>query len=542
MAARVLAIALDAADWQLIRRFAGEGLLPNLKAIADQGAFRALENQPLYSNESPWVSLLTGCLPGKTGYWTPLRYAPRGYRVGNGGAYSFAPYQPFFALAPGRRVTMFDLPHCGRLFPAVDGVQVLGWGAHSPMCGGRSQPAGLLAALRRRFGPHPALRTQDRGSWWDGGRLRRLHVGLLEGVRRRGAILRALRREHPADLSLLAFSEIHIAGHHFWHLSDPAHPAFGRNNPPLPDLLLDIYRETDRELGRLLDGMAADENLLVFSPEGGAANCYDLNSMVFLPEILFRWNFPGRTLFRSPGGDDGAAAAIAVPRIKDWPEALWNDHYSALPPHWLPRPLRGIARRAAAVPGCRFPFYLLRRLGALQWQPATWYRPWWPAMKAFALPSYGDGCIRVNLRGREPQGIVSPQGYDALCRELSERLLALRDPRSGKPLVREVIRTRAGLAGVEAGRLPDADLVVLWERQANDMVEDTEAGRLGPAPFWKTGSHQPTGFVIGLGPGIARSAPRGQGRVVDLAPTVLELLGADADLRLDGRSLFRDDA
>jgi len=539
MASRVLAIALDAADWQRIRAWADGGLLPNLKELADRGSFRALANQPLYGNESPWVSMLTGCLPGRTGYWTPLRYTPRGYRVGNGGAYLFDPYKPFFALAPGRRVTMFDLPHCGRLFAEVDGVQVLGWGAHSPMSNGRSQPAGLLAALRRRFGPHPAWHTQNRGSWWDGARLRRLHAALLEGVRRRGAILRALRREHPADLSLLAFSELHIVGHHFWHLSDPAHPAFGRNDPPLPDFLLDVYRETDRELGRLLDGMAADENLLVFSPEGGAANWCDLNSMVFLPEILFRWNFPGRSLFSAVGRDDGAPAAIVLPGSTDWPEAIWHDQYSSLPPHWLPRPLRWVARRAAAIPGCRFPFYLLRRLGALQWQPATWYRPWWPGMQAFALPSYGDGCIRINLRGREAHGSVTPSEVEPLCRELTERLLALNDPRSGRRLVREVVRTGEPAREAPSGREPDADLVVLWEPQANDMAEDREAGRLGPAPFWKSGSHRPTGFVVGLGPGIHRREPDGPARVVDLAPTALDLLGTGGAEPMDGRPLFR---
>jgi predicted AlkP superfamily phosphohydrolase/phosphomutase len=539
MSSRLLAIALDAADWERIGEWAGLGLLPTLKEIAGRGSCFALENHPLYRNESPWVSLLTGCTPGKTGYWTPLRYHSRGYRVSNGGAYTFDPFRPFHALVPGRRVTMFDLPHCGRLFSEVEGVQVLGWGAHSPMSSGRSQPAGLFGALSRRFGSHPAWRTQNRGSWWNGKRLQRLHAALLEGVRRRGAILRALRSEHPADLSLLAFSEIHIAGHHFWHLSDPDHPAYGHNDLPLPDFLLDVYQETDRELGRLLDGMAADENLLVFSPEGGAANWCDLNSMVFLPELLYRWEFPGRSLFSGSGEEAAPRGGVVRPRFADWPEAVWHDHYADLPPHWLPRPLRQPFRKLAGIPGCHFPFYLLRRLGALQWQPATWYRPWWPRMRAFALPSYGDGCIRINLRGREPQGIVAPADVGSLCRELTERLLALRDPRSGRPLVREVVRTREQAPGIEAGREPDADLVVLWERQANDMAGDGETARLGPAPFWKSGSHRPTGFVVGLGPGIPRQGPVGTAHVVDLAPSVLDLLGIGVSGHMDGRPLFR---
>ena len=540
MGSRVLAIALDAADWERIQAWAARGLLPNFKAVAERGSFCAVENFPLYRNESPWVSMLTGCLPGKTGYWTPLSYHPRGYRVATGGAYSFAPFRPFFALAPGKQVTVFDLPHCGRLFPEVAGVQVLGWGAHSPMSGGRSRPAGLYGRLQRRFGSHPALRTQNRGSWWDGGRLLRLHAALREGLRRRGALLKALRSEHPADLSLLAFSELHIAGHHFWHLSDPAHPLHARNHPPLPDLLLDVYRETDRELGRLLEGMASDENLLLFSPEGGAVNWCDLNSMVFLPELLFRWDFPGRSLFHSPGSGEAAPGPALQPRCKDWPQALWHDHYADLPPSWLARPLQRPFRKLAGLPGIQFPFFLLRRLGALQWQPATWYRPWWPRMRAFALPSYGDGCIRINLRGREPQGIVAPSAVGPLCRELTERLLALRDPRSGRPLVREVVRTEPPHSGIAAGCKPDADLVVLWERQANDMAEDREAGRLGPAPFWKSGSHRPTGFVLGLGPDIPSWSANRQGRVVDLAPTVLNLLGAPLPGHLDGRPLFRE--
>lgn len=535
---RLLAVALDAADWTLIREWSAQGLLPNLRRIAENGSFFSLDNHPLYRNENPWVSLLTGCPPERTGYWTPLRFDPSGYRVRNGGAYSFRPCLPFFALAPGRRVTVFDLPHCGRLFSEVEGVQVVGWGAHSPMGGGQSRPADLFNRLQRRFGPHPAFRMQNGGAWWDTGRLQRLRTALLEGLRRRLAIMKALLAEHPADLTVLAFSEIHIAGHHFWHLGDRGHPAFRRNRPPLPDFLLDVYRATDQALGELLERMPPDADLLLFSPEGGAVNWCDLNSMVFLPEFMFRWNFPGRSLLAAAAQGDPAADLIARPRSGDWVRTVWRDHYACLPPSWLPAGFATIFRRLAAVPGCSLPFYAARRLGALQWQPPVWYRPWWPRMKAFALPSYGDGCIRVNLQGREPHGIVSPSAYEEVCGELSERLRELRDPRTGRRLVQEVVRSREYLRGTPADRLPDADLVVLWQRQANDMSEAETMGRLGPLPFWKSGSHQPTGFVIGRGAGIPRPPAAGQARVTDLAPTVLGLLGVVPPPSLAGKALF----
>ncbi len=535
----LLAIALDAADGNLLRRWAGDGLLPNVRRLLDRGSAFTLANGPTYRNEHPWTSLLTGCSPDRTGYWTPLRYFPEGYRAADAGAFSFRPpYRPFYAWARGRRVTVFDLPHCGRLFDEVDGIQVLGWGAHSPMGGPRSRPREILPDLRRRFGRHPALRTQDRGSWWEDGRLRRLRAALLEGIRRRGAVVRALMAERPADLVVAAFSEAHVGGHHFWHLGDRGHPAHGHNRAPLADFLLDVYRQTDRELGRVLDGAPANANVLVFSPEGGAENWCDLNSMVFLPELLFRWSFPGRSLLAGGARDGSPREAVVHPRVKDWVEAVWLDRYDRLPPPWVPRSLAPPFRAAAAVPVLRFPFYVLRRLGPLQWQPAIWYRPWWPDMEAFALPSYGDGYIRVNLRGREPRGIVPAERMEPLCRALTERLLRLRDPRTGQAMVGEVVRTGGVHSDSGAGPRPDADLVVVWNRRANDMIEDPGSGILGPLPFWKTGSHRDEGFLVGLGPDIPGPRAPGRARTVDVAPTVLRLLGCERPDHLEGRPLF----
>ncbi len=48
----------------------------------------------------------------------------------------------------------------------------------------------------------------------------------------------------------------------------------------------------------------------------------------------------------------------------------------------------------------------------------------WSKSRAYAL---GLGQIYLNLKGREPDGIVEPRDVDALCRELREKLLAYRD-------------------------------------------------------------------------------------------------------------------
>ena len=59
-------------------------------------------------------------------------------------------------------------------------------------------------------------------------------------------------------------------------------------------------------------------------------------------------------------------------------------------------------------------------------------------MKCFALPSIAHGYIRINLRGREANGLVPPENYGAFCDELSQQIRMLRDARTGRRLVKEM--------------------------------------------------------------------------------------------------------
>jgi predicted AlkP superfamily phosphohydrolase/phosphomutase len=68
----------------------------------------------------------------------------------------------------------------------------------------------------------------------------------------------------------------------------------------------------------------------------------------------------------------------------------------------------------------------------------------------------GAGHIYVNLRGRDPAGIVEPGlAYDAVLQRLRERLELLTDPISGRRVVARVRFGRELFDGAHAGRAPD---------------------------------------------------------------------------------------
>jgi hypothetical protein len=105
----------------------------------------------------------------------------------------------------------------------------------------------------------------------------------------------------------------------------------------------------------------------------------------------------------------------------------------------------------------------------------------WAGTRAFAVPN-GDsaGAIRINLRGREPHGTVRPDEFDAVCQDLTDAFLELREPDSGRPVVRLVTKSREVFHGPFLDRLPD--LTVLWNTERPwTLLESPRFGRAASA-------------------------------------------------------------
>lgn len=528
----VIAIGLDAADPQLLETWMAAGHLPTIRKLREQGAYGRLLNLESYRAETPWTTFLTGTLPEETGYWGPVKYDAATYQVTEQGAYKFQEYPPFYALGDDYQVAVFDMPQT-QLSEQANGPQVLAWGAHSAQVKSQSLPTELFSQVSEAYGNHPGF-ERDYADCRDHAGMAKLQRWLEVGIDRRAKVCGDWLKEKPLNLLLTVFGETHTAGHYHWHMSQE-HPIYKAGKPDAPDTMLTIFKAVDRAIADIVAAAPEQSNVLVFAAHGMGSNVMDLPSMVFLPELLFRWNYPGQYgLARGQAGKP-----IGKPKLdfkkRGWIGEVWDLKYEKNPLRtWLRQYLpTDFHNRLEAFLGASSsaklasPYEQKQKGDSLFWQPANWYRPYWREMKAFGLPSYSEGYVRINLKGRESHGIVDPKDYETVCDELCDVISRMIDARTGKPMAERIIRTRTA-ENLNDPRLPDADLIVLWQEEtAADTVDSPDVGRIGPLPFLRTGSHRAEGFLLGHGPDFAPGSDLPSDiKAVDLAPTILRLMGA----------------
>ena len=297
-----------------------------------------------------------------------------------------------------------------------------------------------------------------------------------------------------------------------------------------------VYRAIDQELGKIVAAARRDTRIVLFSIEGMCTDNFDVQNLVLLPELLFRHSFPGCVGLdfdpeRPPSPESQAG-------IKNWVMEVWHQRRQ-------PRPLETWLRDHLPLP---LAMKLFRWLGLQpplfhpitetfwNFQPTTWTIPYRPFMKAFTLITASDGCIRLNVRGRERHGLIEAVDFRRTCDEITALLMELRDPVTGKGAVQKVLPMRLDPFAWGAAD-HDADLIVKWNSGAGSRLVSPRFGTLGPVPFHRTSAHTPNGFLSATGPGI----PVGRfatGAPIDVAPTILGLAGSSSGRTLPGRCLI----
>ncbi|HTU01803.1 MAG TPA: alkaline phosphatase family protein, partial [Candidatus Sulfotelmatobacter sp.] len=378
---RLLVLGLDAADRDLVRGWAEDGDLPCLAKLLESGVTIPVSTPPAVLEGAVWPTLITGSSPASHGMFATLKIKPGTYEVEEAMRADRLPTPPFWAQLSraGKRVAVIDAPFA-RPVRGLNGIQVTNWGAHDAWAWPRSSwPARLVRDLVRRFGPHPVPRCDSPGrSLHDYESLRDC---LISGVEKKTALLRHCLALEDWDLFFGIFSESHCAGHQLWHLMDSEHPRHAPEAPhSLRDALRAVYRALDAGLAALLDAVPPGTHILLLLSHG-----------------MGPW-YDGSHLL------DALLDRLTQQLVRGAPRSG---------PTWSPHPARGLLWRGRAC----LPPLVRQKVRELFPGPVarlwTWTHPAptfpWHTKSAFAMPSYNmTGGIRINLKGREPAGLVEP--------------------------------------------------------------------------------------------------------------------------------------
>ena len=533
---KVLAICLDGYEPSLGIELMRQGQMPALQLLAEGSARFELDHGAELRTGLAGEHFATGLSPAISGRLAAVHFDRDSYEIWQEGT----SLPPFPAGLPLKTVvfdtTYFDLQRASNVQGMVN------WGAHDPGAPASSRPGDLIAELIARFGEYPAKKWIYGLPWNSVDDCREMGNCLTKSVDTRADIAEWLfcKRLPDWDLALLTVSEAHSVIEGLWHGVDSDHPLYRAPSAQVAgEGVRNVYRAIDRLIARLRASLP-DVAIVLFSMHGMGPNGGDAANLLLLAELLYRYRFE-ESYFRREGESlPGLNDQVELPPGETWvdwvgsgfptlpaiePEKSWR--HSPLLPWTLRRILqaRPFHREPPPDPG-RIP---------INWIPATRYRPFWPQMRAFCLPAYYDGRVRINLQGRESNGVVPLDEYDDERERIVRIVSECRDATTGRSVVKDVELTDCddpcALGETEA------DIVFVWQG-APYGFQHPRFGRIGPVPYRRTGGHTGGyGFAYLTGTALA-AGDYGLRSSFDVVPTLLDILGTGDRKQLSGASLL----
>ena len=466
MPAPLLVVALDSADPDLLLQWSQDGTLPILSALRASGAYARLTGPETVSAHGVWTSIWSGVSMSRHG-----RYLRRALRSGT---YDIETIDPapdtaphFWSALTSRKIAVIDAPDA-RLVPGLRGPQLLGWGGQPSPLSVQSEPRDLGPEIERRAGGR-ILSDETQGGR---ARDRRVLGELLERVRRQGVIARHLLE--GCDGAVVGFGDAHAAGHRFWKYGPRA--AQPVSDETLSDALKLVYVALDEEIGHIAAALGSDTHVVVVSNHG------------------IRDGYPTESLMRAFCHHLGYQVSRRRASRSRALSAAWH--------------------RVAARLGARAQGDLQNELESTDWGRTT----------VFAIPGLYTGFLRVNLRGREPRGIVDRRDYTATLDRVEADLRQVVEGGTGAPAVERITRSADAFGGGIPDQLPD--LIVEWRLASSPHVRHprgTLQGRGFGVP--RANLHSRAGLLFGAGPTIRARGDAGELSPTDLAPLFLCLAG-----------------
>ncbi|OGU39446.1 MAG: hypothetical protein A2315_00065 [Ignavibacteria bacterium RIFOXYB2_FULL_35_12] len=504
---RLLVIALGEATFDLIVPWMNEGELPTFQKFFEEGSVGNLKSSIPMITPQMWGDIVTGKNPGYHGLFDFWQRGNEGrFKEINGLQVKVKPIWKILS-ENGLNSGIVNVPFT---YPPqkINGFMISGEdapGAHPSI----AYPSKIYKEIVEKFGRY---RLKD---IFPGGRKKEDYLTLVkEDIEKQTEVLAYLISTKNWDFFLTFYSATAITQHYFWK-------DMKQGNNEYKDVIKTAYKSLDAAIDRLVKAAGEDTNVFIISECGAGP----LISGVQINTWLQKAGFLSFKKSNRVSSEGTAKKSTEKSFIRSKVASFRKNVQGSIPKSLF--------------------FFANRNLHWLK----SWIQTFlagsdinWNKTYAFSRGKEGD--IFINLKGRDPNGIVGQEQYEKIRDDIIEKLSVLIDPSTGKKAVNKVYKREELYSGPFIEFAPD--LLIEWIDSAympteSDKDKDSVFVERWRANMnWPTsGSHRINGMLLAKGPEITKNKKVDGARIIDMTPTWLYLLNQEIPTDLEGQ-VFTD--
>ncbi len=488
---RVLVIGWDGADWRLLRPLMAQGHLPQLARLLTRAAHGDLMSTVPPITAAAWTSFITGRWPANHGvlsWQLPLNAALERPWINA----SALPSQTLWSLlsTAGQRLGVLNVPLTYPP-PRLNGELIAGMLTPSAASEFTCPPE-LRQTLLERI-PNYALDVELQHTERDTRSLVGIQRFLGEvalALEHRNRALDFLWERGPFDFFMTVYETPDRLQHLLYQFVAGETTDASADWQAVRQAVIDLYARCDAALGVMLDRVGEQTTFILLSDHGFGP----LHSVWHINDWLVQ---AGWLAWAGGASQRRHALRQIIAPFRSW-----------LPQGWLRR------GRTAFAP-----------TKLVDWARTAAYS---------GIPT--EEGIWLNVRGREPFGIVSPgAAYEQMRDEIMEAAEAFVDPATGRHPVQRACRREDVHRGPFCARAPD--IILVLDEGYKVTPGRADAGLIDNVTAEGIGIHRREGIVALAGPSVTPGRLEGA-TLPDLLPTILEAAGVHVPDGIDGHSLL----
>ncbi len=497
---KVFVLGLDGGSFRALDPLVDAGVMTNLAGILRNGSRRILQSTIPPVTGPAWTTFMTGVNPATHGIFDFVRRVP-GQMKRQIVAHGQIDAPTLFQMIErhGMKVGAVNLPLTYPP-PSVNGFVVSGMLTPS-LESEYTYPPDLKQEINQAVGPYIL------DVWW-----KRYSEQtavdfvreLIRCLKQRTRTVRFLMKNNEWRFLTAVLTEVDRIHHSLWKYIEPDRSeSRSRRHERIRGSVIEFYRELDQCIGEIVGELPPKTNFLIMSDHGFGP----MRKKFFINSWLNAQGFLAANTRKLHGMRRRKKMLQGSRRILD---ALG---------------LRSIASKAKGVVRKNEPRRMAPydALDCIDWSKTVCY-----------AASYSEQGLYINLKGREPYGTVTPGAeYEEQREKIMEKLGTLRDPEDNRQLKVETFRKEEIYSGPHLDEAPDIVFSIEDGAYLADIGLEKEVLMRST---WQTGSgtHRPEGIFIANGPDIKAGARLSDARMIDLAPTILHLLGLPVPENLEG--------